>query len=177
MSTMTGLGETNSLTEEFEELFRDHSQFVYRTAYAVTGKAEDAEDVLQTIFLRLARRDFPPNLKNNTRAYLYRAAVNASLSVVRSRRHLVLTADADDFEGSVHSLRAHFVGEIRERLLSTLEVLSKSDSSAVELLILRYVHNYSDAEIANMMGKSRSVIAVRLFRARSRLKKLMQRGE
>ena len=35
---------------EFEEIFNTYSRFVYRTAYAVTGRHEDAEDVLQTIF-------------------------------------------------------------------------------------------------------------------------------
>ena len=44
MATLTAAHLTNrQLTQEFEELFRAHSQFVYRTAYAVTGNAEDAE--------------------------------------------------------------------------------------------------------------------------------------
>jgi RNA polymerase sigma-70 factor (ECF subfamily) len=168
---------SNECTEEFEQIFREHSAWVYRTAYAVTGNAEDAEDVLQTIFLRLIRHEVPPNLKQNTRAYLYRAAVNVSLSVVKSRRSRELTGDADDFAASVHTVRSEASNETRERLLRMLEGMSESDPQAVELLILRYVHNYSDADIAKMMGKSRGVIAVRLFRARSRLRKLMRRGE
>jgi RNA polymerase sigma-70 factor, ECF subfamily len=168
---------SNGWTEEFEQIFREHSQWVYRTAYAVTGNAEDAEDVLQTIFLRLIRHELPSNLKKNTRAYLYRAAINVSLSVVKSRRSRELTGDADDFATSVHTVRSHASNESRERVLSLLEEMSESDSQAVELLILRYVHDYSDADIARMMGKSRGAIAVRLFRARSRLRKLMRRGE
>jgi DNA-directed RNA polymerase specialized sigma24 family protein len=42
-------------------------------------------------------------------------------------------------------------------------------------LILRYEHDYSDAEIAKLLGTSRSAIAVRLFRARARLKKFMEK--
>ena len=98
-------------------------------------------------------------------------------SVVKSRRNLELTGDADDFATSVHTVRSQTSNETREQLLSMLEEMSESDSMAVELLILRYVHNYSDADIAKMMGKSRGAIAVRLFRARSRLRKLMRRGE
>jgi DNA-directed RNA polymerase specialized sigma24 family protein len=60
--------------------------------------------------------------------------------------------------------------------MEALDTMAESDSAAVELLILRYVHNYSDFEIAKMFGKSRSAIAVRLFRARARLKKLLQRS-
>ena len=74
----------NPLDPEFDRLFRDHYALVYRTAYSITGRAEDAEDVVQTIFLRLIRREFPPDLKKNPKAYLYRAAFNVSLSVMRS---------------------------------------------------------------------------------------------
>src|SRR4051812_12668226 len=46
---------SRQLPEEFESIFCEHSEFVYRTAYRVTGSAEDAEDVMQTVFLRLFR--------------------------------------------------------------------------------------------------------------------------
>src|SRR6516225_5781416 len=71
------------LDQELEGIFRDHYQMTYRTAYGVTGNAEDAEDVAQTIFLRLLRREFSPDLKKNPKAYLYRAAVNLSLNTIK----------------------------------------------------------------------------------------------
>src|SRR4026209_1276655 len=70
---------------EFEEIFNEYSRFVYRTAYAVTGRHEDAEDVLQTIFLRLARQEIAPDVLKNPKPYLYRSAVNVSLNVIRAR--------------------------------------------------------------------------------------------
>jgi len=43
---------------ELETLFRRHQTLVMRSAYRITGSMTDAEDVLQTVFLRLAGRDF-----------------------------------------------------------------------------------------------------------------------
>jgi len=43
----------------------------------------------------------------------------------------------------------------------------------VEILILHYEHDYSDAQIGKLLGTSRGVIAVTLYRARARLKKLL----
>ena len=43
---------------QLERLYREHHARVFRAAYRVTGDATDAEDVLQTVFLRLARRGF-----------------------------------------------------------------------------------------------------------------------
>ena len=39
------------LAEDLEDAFREHSRLVYRTAYSVTGSAQDAEDIVQTLFL------------------------------------------------------------------------------------------------------------------------------
>jgi DNA-directed RNA polymerase specialized sigma24 family protein len=56
MLTEATPGMTADELKRFEDLFQEHSGLVYRTARAVTGCREDAEDVLQTIFLRLIRR-------------------------------------------------------------------------------------------------------------------------
>src|SRR5260370_12921779 len=69
-----------------ESLFKSHHDRVFRTAYRVTGSAADAEDVLQTVFLRLARGPESPGIGLNPQAYFTRAAINASLDLLRSRK-------------------------------------------------------------------------------------------
>jgi RNA polymerase sigma factor (sigma-70 family) len=54
--------------------------------------------------------------------------------------------------------------------------MTKLRPRAVEILVLHYEHNYSDAEIAKMLGTSRGTVAVSLFRSRARLKKLLSAG-
>ena len=70
---------------ELERLFRDHHEQVFRAAYRITGSVTDAEDVLQTIFLRLASNAETPDLAPSPAGYLHRAAVNAALDIVRGR--------------------------------------------------------------------------------------------
>ena len=154
---------------EFDELFREHYRLIYRTALAITDRSEDAEDVLQTIFLRLLRREFPPDLKKNPRAYLYRAAVNASLTALRARRRRLQIHDIDAIQSLYPSNDSN--DDTHARLI---DALSHLNASAVELLMLRYFHAYSDAEIAKLLGSTRGSVAVRLFRARAQLKKLMR---
>src|SRR5262245_10193810 len=81
------------LPDEFECMFHEHSEFVFRTACRVTGSEQDAEDVLQTLFLRLLTNPVPK--EGDPKGYLYRAAVNLSLNIVRQRKRVVLTDDAD----------------------------------------------------------------------------------
>lgn len=157
------------MSREFEEFFRDNYSLVYRTAYSVTGRRQDAEDVLQTIFLRLLRRGLSPDLKANASRYLYRAAINLSLNVVRARKNLQSSDALDDLPAPDQSSDPGD-DRIRQALMRAVASLSPR---AVEMLILRYEHDYTDAQIAKMLGTSRGVIAVTLYRARARLRKLM----
>src|SRR5204862_1448106 len=70
---------------EIERIFRDHHGMVFRAAYRITGNPSDAEDVLQTVFLRLVRRDADADAVENVASYLHRAAVNSALDLMRSR--------------------------------------------------------------------------------------------
>src|SRR5258707_7563275 len=70
--------------DELEVFFREHHDQVFRTAYRATGSASAAEDVLQTDLLRLVRRREKIDLSLSTGRYCHRAAVNASLVLLRS---------------------------------------------------------------------------------------------
>ena len=61
-----------------EEMYREHHIMVFRTAHRITGNAADAEDVLQTVFLRMARRDESADAIEHPENYLRRAAVHAA---------------------------------------------------------------------------------------------------
>jgi RNA polymerase sigma-70 factor (ECF subfamily) len=170
------IGAVSSVTEkpelqEIEDLFRQHHELVYRTAYSILNNAADAEDVVQSLFLRLVRRQVAPEVRTNVKGYLYRAAVNQSLDILRSRRHYELVPDVENLDVRSPSAESLFAERLHLQLEAALAELSPD---AVHILVLRYTHNYSDREIAALLGMSRTAIAVRLLRSRARLKKLMR---
>jgi RNA polymerase sigma-70 factor (ECF subfamily) len=155
--------------QQFERIFKAHAQLMYRTAYGVLGTHHDAEDVVQTIFLRLIRQEFPPDLEKNPEAYLYRAAVNASLSTIRKRRREVLMESWQQFE-----MPARTESGDHEQHRRVYEAISQLRPEAAQIVILRYMHSKSDSEIARMFGRSRGAIALKLFRSRMKLRKLLR---
>ena len=171
MSTATVTGVTSeTLPEELDRIFREHYQLVYRTAYGVTGRTEDAEDVLQTLFMQLLRRGITPDLMRSPKAYLYRSAVNLSLNTIRLRQRVASSDDVESLKVAAPSDDTHVLEELHRHLYAAIAQL---DPDSAHMLVLRYLHDYSDADIARLMGKSRGVVAVKLFRLRSRLKKLI----
>jgi RNA polymerase sigma-70 factor (ECF subfamily) len=161
------------LTQDFEAIFREHYSLIYRTAYSVTGSSQDAEDVLQDLFLWLIRKGIPPDIRD-IKAYLYRAAVNASLTIVKSRRREISHDEAERGKLQVVAgVNSDAEGDSAERAL-LMASIAQLDPRSVEMLILRYEHDYSDAAIAKLLGTSRGVVAVALHRARARLKKIIR---
>jgi len=174
MSVVTVFNVANErFTQELEAIFREHYLLVYKTAYSVTGSLQDAEDVLQDLFLWLLQRGIPPGVRE-AKAYLYRATVNASLNIVRSRRHEVAQDVAELAESQITAKVANDVTEVQEHLVIAIAQLNPRH---VEMLILRYEHGYSDAEIAKLLGTSRTAVAVALHRARARLKTLLRASQ
>jgi RNA polymerase sigma-70 factor, ECF subfamily len=178
MSTVTVLDSMQKPSlQEFGRIFEQYYDLVYRTAYSITGTPQDAEDVVQTIFLRLLRRESPPpDLTKNPRGYFYRAAVNASLKTLRFRaRHVVLLSpDAEPARvesGAGNLDQAHCDDDMNRRLWQAIAELNET---AAQIVILRYIENCSLSEIARVLGTTRSTVAVSLFRSRARLKKLIR---
>jgi RNA polymerase sigma-70 factor (ECF subfamily) len=174
MSTVTAFDVTKPPLQEFGQIFEEHYDLTYRTAYGIMRRAEDAEDVVQTIFLQLLRREVPPDLTKNPRGYFYRAAVNLSLQAIRARRRHILRGDSEQLEASTESGNSDFDEEMDRRLWDAIAQLNEG---AAQILILRYIHNYSLANIARVLGTTRSTVAVSLFRSRSRLKQLIRASQ
>lgn len=61
---------TVSQAQDFDEIYRNHAPLVYRTAWGVLGSREDAEDVVQTVFLKLLQRESRPEIRTNPGGYL-----------------------------------------------------------------------------------------------------------
>jgi RNA polymerase sigma-70 factor (ECF subfamily) len=159
--------------KELEELFQAHHGRVFRAAQRITGSAADAEDVLQTVFLRLIKGQESYDLSQNPEAYLSRAAINASLDLLRSRTRSksVALEDVD-----VESLASRFQSPEAEHSDRELHVLvrtavSRLGKTAGEMFVLRYYEGFDNKEIAALLNTSPLVVGVVLHRARTRLRK------
>ena len=159
-------GAPGALATAFEE----HHRRVFRAAFRVTGSIDDAEDVLQTVFLNMMKRETAAGLDlgNDPKSYLCRAAVNAAVDVLRAnKRKTTLEPQAgsgDETDGADAEVAR---GELRRQLRSALSRLSPR---AASIVALRFFEGYGNAEIAAMLGTSPSSIAVTLHRARRRLR-------
>jgi len=175
---------TNS-SDRLASLFADHHRRVLLAAYRVTGSMADAEDVAQTVFLRLGAgqtSNASPEARFDVRdagSYLYRAAINGALDLLRRRK----IAAAEPLEAAdsiaVKDGGASPEAEISGRELAGLlrRAIAELSPRAAEMFALRYVEELGNREIAAMMKTSQAVVAVTLHRTRSVLRKRLSELE
>lgn len=164
-------GDTN-----LEALFDEHNSMVFRTAYRIVGQATDAEDVLQTVFLRLLRREDDIDLGSGAKSYLRRAAVNASLDLLRARKRS-RTVDVEEVGHQLtqpENTGPDSQSRGRELVRWLRRAVARLSPRAAEIFTLRYLEGYGNKEIAEMLGTSQTSVAVILHRTRNRLGKELQ---
>jgi RNA polymerase sigma factor (sigma-70 family) len=163
--------------QRLSDLFAMHHRRVLMAAYRITGSMADAEDVAQSVFLRLTAGD--ELAVNNAGSYLYRAAINGALDLLRRRSSAAsepldsASAIASQGRGSRPEAEAAN-GQMLGWLRSALGELSPR---MAEMFTLRYVEELENREIAALMHTSQAVVAVTLHQARSRLKKRLREME
>ncbi|MBL8293228.1 MAG: sigma-70 family RNA polymerase sigma factor [Bryobacterales bacterium] len=144
---------------DVRDAFEAWHGLVFRTAYRITGSAADAEDVLQTVFLRLLAREGPA--PEQPESYLRRAAINVSLTLL-AQRHRAKPVPLEEATEAPATEDA----ELRLRLRRAIAQL---DPKQAEMFALRYFEGYSNAEIAKLFNISSVRVAVTLYRIRLKL--------
>lgn len=184
-------------TRTLRGLYAAHHADVLRAAHRITGNLQDAEDIVQTVFLRIARgmnmgdagaeskstRSTADGGSNgggaldgvdNPGGYLQRSAVNAALDLVRARirRPSIALDPAQAFESGTESGDGTSIdgGALRERLRRAVAALHPSTA---EVFALRYFEGFTNRQIADMLGTSQSSVGVSLHRARTQLKRAL----
>ena len=152
----------------FAGLYEQHYEAVFRTALRVTGRPADAEDVLQTVFLRVLSLSVHDEVARQPAAYFRRAAVNAAVDLLR--RRAVRAETAYDDAAPHAAVESGLL--LKEQLRRAIAALDREDAN---LFVLRYVEGLSNQELADEFQIEKNNVAVRLHRIRLRLQAEMQR--
>ena len=152
----------------FAAVYERHYEAVFRAALRVTGSPADAEDVLQTVFLRVLSQREHDDAAVRPAAYFRRAAVNAAVDLLR-RRVVRAETGYDDHAPHAAVEPALLLKEQLRRAIATL------DGDDAALFLLRYVEGLSNQELAEEFALEKNNVAVRLHRIRMRLQAEIER--
>jgi RNA polymerase sigma-70 factor, ECF subfamily len=152
----------------FADLYERYYDAVFRAALRVTGNPDDAEDVLQTVFLRVLAQGRDAGSVPPPAAYFRRAAINAAVDLLR--RQTVRAGPVYDEQAPHAAVDPPSL--LKEQLRRAIATLESDDAT---LFLLRHVEGLSIEELAGMFELEKNNVAVRLHRIRHRLQAEMER--
>lgn len=156
----------------FTALVVRYQRPLYQAAFWVLHRAEDAADVVQTVFLKAAERidDYDPRYKFFS--WIYRIAVNEALNVQRRRAHEDELEDGDALPDEQAAGPAERVGE-GERAARLRGALMQLSADHRLVIVMRHFQELSYSEIAAALAVEEKTVKSRLFEARGRLRGLL----
>ncbi len=159
----------------FEELVRRHEEIAYRTAYLVTGDADEARDAAQDGFMRAHAALGRFRAGAEFRPWLLRIVANAARNRRRSaarRVGLALRASRDPASGDAAPSPEVLLlaKERRDELLTAINALRPEDRLVITL---RWFLELNEEEMAAVLDRPRGTVKSRLSRATDRLRAVL----
>jgi len=146
---------------------------VFRAAYRITGNPTDAEDVLQTVFLRMLKRDPGAEPVGHMPSFLHPfgrecRARSGPLASEHPQRPLDELEPVLADPAHRRPDRVHGSGEIREWLRGAM---ARLNPRIAQMFVLRFFEGKENPEIARLLNTTPGTVAVTLSRTRDRLEK------
>jgi RNA polymerase sigma-70 factor, ECF subfamily len=161
----------------FEELYASHSRRLYAVAYRMIGNVQDAEDMVQEMFLLAFRKLDTYKGDSALGTWLYRLGVNACLDRLRSKarrnelRTQVLDVDPPRWPDQKMQPLAMVQRLDLERAIQALP------DGCRAAFLLHDVEGFEHQEVARMLGIAEGTSKSQVHKARGRLRAALQRKD
>ena len=160
----------------FEHLVRKYQDSLLNFVCRYLGDRDAAEDIVQEVFLALYRTAFRFEARARASTWLFRIAYNLSMNEIqRSQRNLKFKGTlrhllpVDSGQSAVDGVAAR---ERQKDVMAALDLLPEKQRAA---MLLRVNEELSYGEISEVLSVSVSAVEALIFRARARLRKLLQK--
>jgi RNA polymerase sigma-70 factor (ECF subfamily) len=153
----------------FEELYQQHAARLYNLAYRMAGTANDAEDLLQDIFLLAYRKVGSFRGESSLGTWLYRLAMNHCLDVLRSRQsRMGQQTDSLDEEAAPVPTAAPALGAVSR--IDLERAIGRLPQACRAAFLLHDVEGFGHHEVGAILGISEGTSKSQAHKARLRIR-------
>src|SRR5688572_1011173 len=160
--------------DAFEELYRAHAGRLYSLIFRMAGSVQEAEDLLQEVFLTAHRKLGSFRGDSALGTWLYRLAVNQCLDFLRGRQaKMARTTGSLDEEGADEPLAAAPVVPTAVTRIDLERAIGQLPTGCRTAFVLHDVEGFEHHEVASMLGISVGTSKSQVHKARMKLRKLL----
>ena len=159
---------------ELEKLYKEHFPRVYRTAFFVTGDHQMAEDVAQEAFLKAFKNLHKLQERQKFGSWISVIASNHAVDQLRKNKKVFFTDNMETYGGEAHADNPTECWDMKELQQEVRDALTLLEPEEREIIVLKYFNELSIKEIAALVEAPSGTIKSRLFRAREKVRLLLQ---
>jgi RNA polymerase sigma-70 factor (ECF subfamily) len=153
----------------FEELYRQHATRLYNLAYRMAGTANDADDLLQDVFLLAYRKIGSFRGESSLGTWLYRLAMNHCLDVLRSRQaRMGHQTDSLDEDAAPVPSSAPALGAVNR--IDLERAIGQLPRACRAAFLLHDVEGFGHQEVGAILGISEGTSKSQVHKARLRIR-------
>lgn len=158
-------------SQAFESLVNRYYMTVYRYVFRWIAVKEDAEDITQEVFIKLANHLPTFNRRSSFSTWLYRITANCAKDFVKknSKYHKNRT----DNPGNGNVISANPGPEAKSFHQQVLAAVHSLPEKLKEATILVFAEGLSHKEAAQVIGCAEATVSWRIFQAKKKLQKVL----
>lgn len=164
----------NGDMDAFEVLLNRHQKMVFKAAYRMMGQREEAEDIVQEVFVSVYSKMYQFNPQKKFSSWLYRITLNTCISRLRTKKNTGFISfdesafvSTDSWQSKANPLSVLEQRELNHHIWDALVRLPENYQA---VLIMRYQMDFCNQEIADTLGIKKDNVEVRMHRARKALR-------
>lgn len=162
--------------DAFEELYRQHVRRLFALVLRMTGSADEAEDLLQEVFLQAHRKLSGFRGESALGTWLYRLTMNHCLDHLRGRQAKMSRAtESLDEEGAIEPAAPAPVVPSTISRIDLERAIEQLPPGSKAVFLLHDVEGFEHQEIAEILGISEGTSKSQVHKARMKLRALLSR--
>jgi RNA polymerase sigma-70 factor (ECF subfamily) len=166
----------NGDAEAFEELYRQHAGRLFNLACRMAGSAQEAEDLLQEVFLHAYRKLGSFRGDSSLGTWLYRLGMNHCLDFLRSRQaRMGQQTDSLDEEGAAEPHSPVPSTPLAVNRVDLERAISRLPEGCRAAFLLHDVEGFEHHEVAAILGVSEGTSKSQVHKARMKLRGMLTR--
>jgi len=158
----------------FENLVEQSYMLVYKVSYKWCRTKEDAEDITQEVFVKLAKKIFNFREESSFQTWLYRIVINTAKDYTKKEERKLVKETAYREEQRLKSESAQKEASIEEKIDQMIEFLPQK---LKETALLVFGEGMNHREAAAVLDCAEKTISWRIHQVKKELKKHLEHGE
>lgn len=154
-------------------LYEQYSKQVYRTAYILTKSKTLAEDITQETFIRVFSKINLFKEGKSFNSWLYTITLNVAKNILKRQKWVNFFCPLEEDEPFCNYNSTEFICEHKERDRLMKEVIDRLPLKQKEVIILKYYNNFSQEEIADILGIPVGTVKSRIHTGLEKIRKVI----